>query len=391
MGARRGFLKTLVIIVALFCMVVTGALGFVILTNMDGLGRAVKVVALIKSQSLDDPNFRALMEGATAGMVEALDDPYSAYLEPQLFQDLEGHIKGTYGGVGLLITMDKEQRLTVVSPFKGTPAQRAGIVSGDQILKIDERDASELDLSGAAALMQGEPGTEVMLLLFRAGKPPWEVTLVREVIEIPTVEGQFLTEHPETVYINISNFNQHTGVELGQTIAELKKEGTIKGAVLDLRSNPGGSLTAAVDVASYFIPEGPVVFIEGKSNSQTLSTTHPHRLEVPLAVLVNKGSASASEIVAGAIKDTNAGFLVGENTFGKGLVQTVFPLNGGAALKLTTAKYLTPGGHDIHKVGIIPDVELTLTPEEEMAALAHPPDPANDPQLAKALELLGKS
>jgi carboxyl-terminal processing protease len=387
LGNRYGFFKVLITIIALFSIVVTGTLGFMIITNLDGLGRAAQVFALIKSQSLTDADLATLIGGATAGMVQALDDPYSAYLEPELYQDLQGNIQGTYGGVGLLITMDTDQRLTVVSPFKGTPAQRAGIVSGDQILRIDDRDTSELDLEQAAALMQGEPGTQVVLLIYRQGQSPWEVTLVREVIEIPTVEGQYLEDYPGIAYIAVTNFTEHTGAELGQLIIELQQQ-QLEGLVLDLRNNPGGSLPAALEVASFFIPQGPVVYIHGKGSSETLNTVHPHRIEVPLVVLVNGGSASASEIVAGAIKDTGAGKLVGETTFGKGLVQTVFPLTGGAAVKLTTAKYLTPGQHDIHEVGIHPDVEVELTPEQEREALAHAPAPERDPQLAEAVKLL---
>lgn len=389
MEKRFGFFRSLFILIALFSIFVTGTLGFVIATNLDGIGRAAKVLALIKSQSLVDPDLATLIEGATAGMVQALEDPYSTYLDPELYQSLEGNIKGTYGGVGLLITMDKDHKLTVVSPFKGTPAHRAGIAAGDQILRIDDRDTAELDLNEAAALMQGEPGTQVVLLLYRPGGSMWEVTLTREIIELPTVEGELLEDYPGIAYISISNFTDHTGTELGHLIMELQKEG-LEGIVLDLRNNPGGSLTAALEVASYFIPEGPVVYIEGKSSSDTLYTVHPHRVKVPLVVLVNGGSASASEIVAGAIKDTGTGKLVGETTFGKGLVQTVFPLNGGAAVKLTTSKYLTPGKHDIHEVGIIPDVEIELSPEEEHAALMNAPDVSKDPQLAKALELLGR-
>lgn len=389
MGKRFSFLRSLFILIAIFSIVVTGTLGFAIAANLDGIGRAAKVLALIKSQSLADPDLATLIEGATAGMVQALEDPYSTYLEPELYQSLEGNIKGTYGGVGLLITMDKDHKLTVVSPFKGTPAHRAGIATGDQILRIDNRDTAELDLNEAAALMQGEPGTQVVLLLYRPGGSTWEVTLTREIIEVPTVEGEYLEDYPGIAYISISNFTDHTGAELGQLLLELQKEG-LEGIVLDLRNNPGGSLTAALEVASYFIPEGPVVYIKGKTSSDTLYTVHPHRVNVPLAVLVNGGSASASEIVAGAIKDTGTGKLVGETTFGKGIVQTVFPLNGGAAVKLTTSKYLTPGKNDIHEVGIIPDVEVKLTPEEEHVALMSAPDVSQDPQLAKALELLGR-
>ncbi|MFA5536975.1 MAG: S41 family peptidase [Bacillota bacterium] len=387
MNQRNGILKRVLKALVVFSVFVTVSLTVLVVVNLDTLGQAVRVVGLIKSQSINEVDTAGLIKGATVGMVDALGDPYSVYMEPKLYENMQKNIKGVYGGVGLLITMGDDHRLIVVSPFKGTPAQRAGIVSGDQILKIDEKDVAELDLEDAAELMQGEPGTSVVLLIYREGEPFKEVTLIREVVEIPTVEGEFLEGQPGIGYVNISNFSEHTGFELGKVLAELGKQ-PIKGLILDLRSNPGGSLNVAVEVASYFVPKGPVVHIVGKSSNHTMNTVHPHRLDVPLAVLVNKGSASASEIVAGAIKDTNSGILVGETTFGKGLVQTLFQLSGGAALKLTTAKYLTPNNQDINKVGIIPDVEVKLTPEEEAIALAHAPDTNKDAQLAKAIELL---
>jgi len=387
LNQRNGILKRVLKALVVFSVFVTVSLTVLVVVNLDTLGQAVRVVGLIKSQSINEVDTAGLIKGATVGMVDALGDPYSVYMEPKLYENMQKNIKGVYGGVGLLITMGDDHRLIVVSPFKGTPAQRAGIVSGDQILKIDEKDVAELDLEDAAELMQGEPGTSVVLLIYREGEPFKEVTLIREVVEIPTVEGEFLEGQPGIGYVNISNFSEHTGFELGKVLAELGKQ-PIKGLILDLRSNPGGSLNVAVEVASYFVPKGPVVHIVGKSSNHTMNTVHPHRLDVPLAVLVNKGSASASEIVAGAIKDTNSGILVGETTFGKGLVQTLFQLSGGAALKLTTAKYLTPNNQDINKVGIIPDVEVKLTPEEEAIALAHAPDTNKDAQLAKAIELL---
>lgn len=331
MGRKRGFLRSIVVLLALASMIVTGVLAFTVVTNLNNLGQAARVVALIKSQALGEVSVAELIKGATAGMVETLDDPYSVYLEPEKFQNLEGHIKGTYGGVGLLITVDKDRRLVVVSPFKNTPAQRAGMISGDWILKIGDQETAELDLSEAANMMQGEPGTSVVLTVLRPGESvPREFELVREVIEIPTVQGEMLKGAESIVYLNISNFTEHTEEELERTLGELKKK-KFQGIILDLRSNPGGSLQSAVDVASYFIPEGPVVYIMGKRDTQTLMTRKGRYLNIPLVVLVNGGSASASEIVAGAIKDTGSGILVGENTFGKGLVQTVFPLEGGSS------------------------------------------------------------
>lgn len=380
--------QSIFIVISIFSILVTGTLGFLIVTNIDGLGRAVKVVSLIKFQALEPVTTAQLIEGATSGLVSALHDPYSVYLEPKKYESLQEHISGEYGGVGLLITIDPEtERLTVVSPFKGTPAARAGIVAGDVIAKIDDQDTVDMDLETAASLMQGEPGTEVVLTIYRAGQDLKEYKIIREIIQIPSVSGQIIEEYPQIAYINISMFNEHTAGELAETINQLTQD-KFKAVVLDLRHNPGGALDAAVDVASYFIPKGPVVYIVNRYHQVAKNTRAVEKLDVPLAVLVNEGSASASEIVAGAIKDTGSGIIVGEKTFGKGLVQTVFPLTGNAAVKLTTAKYLTPKKRDINRKGIEPDYQVVLSPEEEARVLADAPDVAKDPQLRKAADLL---
>ncbi|MGB9859723.1 MAG: S41 family peptidase [Moorellaceae bacterium] len=384
---RRGW-RTVLYGLLIFCALVTMGLGAAAVAYYPRMEQILRVYTLIRYQALNPVPVDKLLEGAIKGMVEALDDPYSSFLPPQVYRRLEEHVQGSYGGVGLLITMEeKEKRPVVVSPFKGTPAQRAGIKSGDYILAIDQRDTAGMDLETAASLMQGEPGTTVELTVLRPGeKEPRRITLLRETIKIPSVDGQMLAGYPGMGYINLSMFNEQTGRDLGRLLEELRAQG-LKGLVLDLRNNPGGSLQAAVEVASYFVPKGPVVYIVDQKRSEALEANGKN-LKIPLVVLVNQGSASAAEIVAGAIQDTGSGVLVGETTFGKGVVQTIFPLSGGAAVKLTTHKYLTPAKRDIDKTGITPDYQVKLNPQVEQEVLAHSPDPERDTQLKKALEIL---
>lgn len=384
--ARRvlpGFVSTILVIAVL----VTGIFGYVIVTDFLHLGRLLKVIGYIETQALDPVPIVELVDGAMQGMVEALDDPYSVYMKPKAYKELTAHIQGSYGGVGLLITV-KEKKLTVLSPFKGTPAHRAGIKAGDIITKIDGKSTAGLDLDEAADLMKGEPGTKVVLTVSREGAEEKDYTIVREKISIPTVTGEMLeVEDASGIgYINITMFSDTTGHDLEKVIADLKSQG-LKALVLDLRNNPGGALRAAVHVAEMFVPPGPIVYIQGRDGTETYKADEKY-LNLPLVVLVNKGSASASEIVSGAIKDTGVGTIVGETTFGKGLVQTVFRLDEGAAVKLTTAKYLTPNKNDINEKGIEPDVKVEMDPETEQQALLNAPNLEIDPQLQKAVEIL---
>lgn len=368
-------------------MILTLTLGFFFITNLGNVGRIVKVVALIKSQAIQPVDMNQLMEGAAQGIVASLGDPYSTYLEPESYEELTEHMTGTYGGVGLLVSMEQDNRLTVVSPFKGTPAYEAGIMSGDWIVEIDGQDTTSMTLEKAAKLMQGEPGTQVTLTVWREGVEGLKKFVVtREIINIPSVEGELLPlGNHQVAYINITQFSQQTVEELDGILEELGSD--YKGIILDLRDNPGGVLQAALDVASRFVPPGPIVHIEGKHRSETFEAPGGN-LELPVVVLVNQGSASASEIVAGAIKDRGVGILVGETTFGKGLVQTVFPLDRGAAVKLTTAKYLTPNKVDINQKGIEPNIVVEMPPELHRKVALNSPNVKIDPQLQEALKVL---
>ncbi len=376
----------ILIVLIIVSFIISSSVLYLITTNHYNLGQAIKAFTLIKAQSIEEISTSKLIQGSVSGMIDALDDPYSVYMDAITFETLQERMRGSYGGVGLLITMDEDGRLVVVSPFRGTPAHRAGVGTGDFILKINDEDTAGMELETAASLMQGEPGTEVTITTFREGRENRDIAIIREIITIPSVDGTIIEEEPDIAYINLSMFNENTIDELQRYLSELNEQG-YRALVLDMRNNPGGSLQSAIEVADEFIPEGPVVHIVSKFSTNTFSASGP-AIDIPLVVLVNSGSASASEIVAGAIQDTGVGVLVGEKTFGKGLVQSIFPLDDGAALKLTTAKYLTPNERDINEKGIEPDFEVILTPEEAFEALQDAPDPANDPQLQKAIEIL---
>ncbi len=372
-----------------FCVLVTLILMVGVATHFPEIEKGARIYSLLRSQSLNYINTDQLFEGAIRGMVEALDDPYSTYLDAETYSRLKESVSGIYGGVGLLITLDEKERLIVVSPFKGTPAQRAGIKSEDHIIAIDGQETTAINLEMAANMMQGEPGTTVELIIqSNDSGDTHKITLERELIKIPTVEGQMLSAHPGIGYLSLSMFNEQTGPDLGQELQKLQQQGAER-LILDLRNNPGGALPAAVDVASYFIPEGPIVYIADRQGSEAMMA-RGYGQTIPLVVLVNKGSASAAEIVAGAIKDAEAGLLVGETTFGKGIVQTIFPLPGETAVKFTTHKYLTPAKKDINKKGIMPDYEVLLDSQLEHQVLSNAPDLEQDLQLQKALSLLAE-
>jgi len=385
LAKKRGFFVGLAAGLAL----AAGFLFLLVSFNTWHLGNAFKAISLIQARALEPLSVVEIVDGAMTGIVEKLDDPYSVYLEPEDYQSLQTQMKGTYGGLGIYVGIPEEtKRLTVMAPIKGTPAARAGIKSGDEIWEIDGKDASEMDIDTAVGLMKGPAGTKVTLGIKSAGeKTVRQIQLTREIIEIPSVEGKVLDSYPDLAYVNISMFNDMTGQELYDTINNLIRENKCRGLILDLRNNPGGSLNAAVDAGGLFVPKGePVVWLVDKQKTEALPSAG-NLVNLPLVVLINKGSASASEILAGAIKDVKAGTLVGETSFGKGIVQSVFELGAGAALKITTAKYLTPLKTDIHKKGIEPDVQVPI-PEGTDPAVIYSTDPEQDIQLKKAVEIL---
>lgn len=328
-----------------------------------------------------------LFEGATQGIVDSLGDPYSAYMNAYENQQLMEVIEGKFGGVGIVLSLKDPTKLVILRAIKNTPADKAGVQMGDIIEKIDNVDTSTIDQEKAVSLMRGDPGTKVTLILYRESlKEEVTITLTRENIVVPTVDGKALPGHSDIAYIDVSQFSSDTGNELAEVLKSMDIH-KYKGLILDLRYNHGGELNAAVQVAGYFVTPGPVVYIvDKKGNVETKSSVAENYLGLPLVVLINEESASAAEIVAGAIKDKGTGTLIGFKTFGKGIVQTIFPLDRGTSVKLTTAKYLTPNKLDIHKIGIEPDFKVEL-PKDEEATLS-PVDTNFDPQLEKAYQVL---
>jgi carboxyl-terminal processing protease len=306
-------------------------------------------------EEIDD---RTLLENAIKGMLSQLD-PHSAYLDRETFSNLQENTTGNYGGLGLEVAMDSGF-LRVVTPMDDTPADRAGIESGDLILQLDDTPVKGMSLNDTIETMRREPGSEVKITIARESEPiPLQLTLIREVIQVASVRKRLLEDGYG--YLRIAQFQSGTGDEVEKAVASLTEEGQLLGLVLDLRNNPGGVLQSAVQVSDIFIDKGLIVYTTGRLSNADLrfSATTPDSIGgVPMVVLVNEGSASASEIVAGALQDHGRAVIMGVNTFGKGSVQTVLPLNNEKAIKLTTSLYFTPNGRSIQAEGIIPDIRV---------------------------------
>jgi carboxyl-terminal processing protease len=316
------------------------------------------VLTMVQKNYVDDVSTDQLIDGAINGMLSSLD-PHSAYLTPDLYKELQVDTRGSFGGLGIEITQ-RNGVLTVVSPIEDTPAFRAGIKSGDQIIKIDNEFTKDMTLLQAVKLMRGPEGSKIALTIRRENVPDWlDLTLKREVIQIKSVKYRVL--EPHYGYLRITQFQERTEHDAKSALAAMEKEaGGLQGLVLDLRNNPGGLLSQAVKVADLFLDSGLVVYTEGRLENQA-QKFYAHKgtgnTDFPMVVLVNGGSASASEIVAGALQDHKRALVLGTQTFGKGSVQTILPLaEGDAAIRLTTARYFTPNGRSIQATGITPDI-----------------------------------
>ena len=338
------------------------------------LFRAMQVVKAQYVGSVEGVN---LVNGSVKGMVNALGDPYSVYMDPKMYSELLLETKGSFGGVGIVLGV-KDKMLTVVAPVEGTPADAAGIQSGDTILRIDAQDTKDMALDEAVGKIRGKEGSKVTLTLQRAGQEPQEYILTRDTIILKTVSGKMLKDGMG--YIRLSMFSETTGNDFAAKMSELEEQG-MTSLILDLRNNPGGLIDQSVKVAGLLVPKGPVVSVIGKDGvRETFESTLDKPIH-PLVVLINGGSASASEIVAGAIQDLNAGKLVGVKSFGKGSVQRLVPLDKTSALKITIAEYRTPKDRSIHGKGIDPDVVAEVPKDLD-------PTLKQDPQLDKAIEVL---
>jgi carboxyl-terminal processing protease len=324
----------------------------------------------IKANYVEPVEDEVLLENAIRGMVSGLD-PHSNYLDADDYKELQVGTKGEFGGLGIEVGME-DGFVKVISPIDDTPAQRAGVRSGDLIVRLDDTPVKGLSLNEAVALMRGKPGTSLELTIVRKGEEkPIKITVVRDVIRVVSIKSRLLDGR--FAYLRISQFQANTTSDMLKSLNRLKSEveGPLMGMVLDLRNNPGGVLNSAVSVSDAFLESGLIVYTEGREDdSQLRFEAAPDDVldGAPIVVLVNEGSASASEIVAGALQDQNRAVIMGSRTFGKGSVQTIIPITDTAAVKLTTARYFTPSGRSIQAEGIAPDIELedlTVTKAEQ--------------------------
>ncbi|MFO1424434.1 MAG: S41 family peptidase [Candidatus Competibacteraceae bacterium] len=327
---------------------------------LDELRTFTGVLDAIKEDYVEPVKDRDLLENAIRGMLSNLD-PHSAFLDAEAFQDLQIGTSGEFGGLGIEVGQENGF-LKVIAPIDDTPAQRAGIRAGDLIIRLDDVSVKGMSLLDAIQRMRGKPNTAITLTIVREGmRKPLKIKLIREVIQVKSVKSRLL--EPGFGYLRITQFQAKTAQNLRQAMQEIEQQnkGPLRGLVMDLRNNPGGVLNGAVDVADDFLEEGAIVQTKGRGNGsdQSFKATPGDLLKgAPLVVLVNGGSASASEIVAGALQDHHRALILGERTFGKGSVQTILPLGNGTAVKLTTARYYTPNGRSIQAEGIEPDIKL---------------------------------
>jgi carboxyl-terminal processing protease len=331
---------------------------------LDDLRLFTEVFQRIKTAYVEPVEDSVLLEDALRGMITGLD-PHSAYLEPKEFESLQQNTSGEFGGLGIEVGLE-DGFVRVITPIDDTPAQRAGVKAGDLITKLDDQPVQGLSLNEAVELMRGKPGSKVVLTIVREGEErPLEIEVIRDIIQVASVRSRLLDEH--YAYVRVSQFQVDSGKEVNKHLERLLED-DIKGVVLDLRNNPGGVLQAAVDIGNVFLKEGLIVYTKGRlaESEQRFSATSATLVpDLPMIVLINGGSASASEIVAGALQDQQRAVVMGQPSFGKGSVQTILPLTQERALKLTTARYYTPNGRSIQAQGIKPDIyvedaELTL-------------------------------
>ena len=325
-----------------------------------------EVYDMIKKNYVDDIESKNLIQGAINGMVKSLD-PHSTFMTPDLYKELEVETQGHFGGIGIEITILKDI-LTVVSPIEDTPAFAAGIKSGDQIIRIDGQSTKDITIMEAVKKLRGAKDTKVTITIMRGNMTkPKDIVLKRAIIQVKSVKSKKLEGN--IGYIRVASFQEKTADDLRKALKELTEKDPLKGLVLDLRNDPGGLLTQAIDVSDVFLKSGTIVSTRGRTKSmetKTMARNNNSEITCPMVVLVNEGTASAAEIVAGALQDNGRALIIGTQTFGKASVQTVIPLEDGSALKLTTGRYYTPKGRSIQAEGIKPDIIVKyVKPTEE--------------------------
>lgn len=348
------------------------ALGF----NEQGFSNLMRFITayrFIETKYVNDTDDVKLIDGAIDGMVKSLNDPHSNYLSPKMYKTLMEQTEGSFAGIGVVMGMDNEQKIHIVGIMENSPGQKAGLQEGDEILAVDGVPVTQMAFDEVAAHVRGQAGTDVVLTIMRDNANQ-DITITRDNIKLKTVGHKMLDNN--IGYIQIVSFSEDTANEFNEAYNDLKNQG-MKALVLDLRNNPGGLLTTCVEIAKKLVPKGEIVSIVDKQGNKETYSSSLEAPEYPLVVLINKNSASASEILSGAIQDTKTGTIIGNTSYGKGSVQTILPMFEDDAVKLTIAKYYTPSGRSIDGTGITPDIEINL---DENAT--------SDTQLDKALEIL---
>lgn len=358
------------------------------IANENGipLAKINKIKNLIDQYYLFDIDKNKQQEGAVEGYVKALGDPYSEFLTKEEMDSLNQQTEGEYAGVGIVVTPSETGAITVVSAIKGSPAFEKGIKKDDIILKINGKDYNASQMNDAVKVMKGKPNTDVKLTIARMENKTskiFDVNITRRMISLTTVNSQKIGD---IGYINITQFDRKTDKEFIEQYENLKKQ-NVKSIVLDLRNNPGGLLDSTVKIADYLLPQGVIVKTVDKNKKEDVQKSDSSEQNLPMVVLVNGSSASASEILTGALKDYKKATIVGEKTFGKGIVQTIIPMEKGEGLKLTISEYFSPNGNKIHKQGVKPDVEIKLDEKAKGIGVEFMKE---DNQLQKALEILNK-
>lgn len=372
-------LKTIiaVLLIAIISSISTlGLIYYAIGFNEQGFSNLMRFITayrFIETKYVNDTDDVKLIDGAIDGMVKSLNDPHSNYLSPKMYKTLMEQTEGSFAGIGVVMGMDNEQKIHIVGIMENSPGQKAGLQEGDEILAVDGVPITQMAFDEVAAHVRGQAGTDVVLTIMRDNANQ-DITITRDNIKLKTVGHKMLDNN--IGYIQIVSFSEDTANEFNEAYNDLKNQG-MKALVLDLRNNPGGLLTTCVEIAKKLVPKGEIVSIVDKQGNKETYSSSLEAPEYPLAVLINKNSASASEILSGAIQDTKAGTIIGNTSYGKGSVQTILPMFEDDAVKLTIAKYYTPSGRSIDGTGITPDIEINL---DENAT--------SDTQLNKALEIL---
>ena len=343
-----------------------------------------EVLEKIKKDYVDDVNQSKMMDSAINGVLQSLD-PYSAYMSPELFKEMQTDTRGEFGGLGIEIGMESGV-VKVISPIDDTPAAKAGIKAGDYIVKIGDEQVQGKSLMEAVKLMRGPVGTSIKLTVRRKNvKKPLEFKINRKIIEIKSVNSEILGKNKNLGYIRLKSFNENSDKQFLSIVKEFEKNSKVKGYVLDLRNNPGGLLTQAINITDFFLDDGEIVSTKGRKASETRKFFAKKGDQIkgkPIIVLINSGSASASEIFAGALKDHKRAIILGENSYGKGSVQSIIPLRNGGGMRLTISKYYLPSGNSISEVGVTPDIFIEEIGDDFKI------NSKNDNQLNYALRLL---